>query len=412
MSQRGMAKRIFKRIAILAILGFFACIGLFVLLWAEHNIGVTLPAPTGPFEVGRAIFDWTDDKTADVLAPVPRAKRELLVWIWYPADRGKTSVVDDYMPGPMRSAVESGNGILIGNFLTRDLSKVRGHNLRDTDVSPQQASYPVVMMRAGASLEVMNYSTLAEDLASHGYLVVGFDAPYRSFVVVFPDGRTATRTAENNPENCLGRSAEDVEGCANRLLNVWASDTSFVLDRLQQLNDSGASGKFSGRLDMTRVGAFGHSFGGAATALFCSKDSRCKAGIDLDGATHGDVIRTGLKQPFAFIFSDHSHESGPETSEIQANIQSIYDRLPADSRLRLTIRGANHFTFTDDGALLKSRLVRGIFRVTGRLGLDGPRQLAITSYCLRSFFDAYLKGTHDVRAKIPSPLYPEIQVDD
>ena len=190
-----MAKRIFKRIAILAIAGFFAFIGLFVVLWLEHNIGVTLPAPTGPFAVGRAIFDWTDDKTADSLAPVPGAKRELLVWIWYPADRSKASVVDDYMPGPMRSAVERGNGILIGKFLTRDLSKVSGHSLRDADVSPQQASYPVVMMRAGASLEVMSYSTLAEDLASHGYVVVGFDAPYRSIVVVFPDGRVMRQAA-------------------------------------------------------------------------------------------------------------------------------------------------------------------------------------------------------------------------
>jgi dienelactone hydrolase len=410
MRDREMVARIFKCVATLAFVSFFACSGLFALLWVEHSIGVTLPAPTGPFAVGRAIFDWTDDKTADVLAPVPGAKRELLVWIWYPADRGQASVVDDYMPRPMRSAVERGNGVLIRKFLTQDLSKVRGHSLRDADISPQQTSYPVVMMRAGASLEVMNYSTLAEDLASHGYVVVGFDAPYRSFVVVFPDGRVMTRTPKNNPENCLSRTAQEAELCANRLLNVWTSDMSFVLDRLQQLNDSKASGKLAGRLDMTRVGAFGHSFGGAASLLFCHQDSRCKAGIDLDGAPHGEVIQAGLKQPFAFFLSDHSRESGPETSEIQANIQSIYDRLPAESRLRLTIRGANHFTFTDDGALLKSHLVRGIFRATGRLGMDGPRQLAITSYCLRSFFDAYLKDTHDVRRKIPSPLHPEIQV--
>ena len=201
-----------------------------------------------------------------------------------------------------------------------------------------------------------------------------------------------------------------MDRCANRLLSVWVSDTNFVLDRLQRMNEATDGSKFAGRLDMTRVGAFGHSFGGAATAIFCQQDSRCKAGIDLDGAPHGDVIRTGLKQPFAIMLSDHSRESGPETSQVQADIQSIYDRLPADTRLRLTIRGANHFTFTDDGALLKSHLVRSIFRATGRLGMDGPRQLAVASYCLRSFFDAHLKGTNDLSAKIPSPAYPEIQL--
>jgi len=42
----------------------------------------------------------------------------------------------------------------------------------------------------------MNYSTLAEDLASHGYVVVAFDAPYRTGQVVFPDGRVIARTPE------------------------------------------------------------------------------------------------------------------------------------------------------------------------------------------------------------------------
>jgi len=68
---------------------------------------------------------------------------------------------------------------------------------------------------------------------------------------------------------------------------------AFVLDRLERLNTSDASGKFTGRLDMTRVGVFGHSFGGAAALQFCHEDSRCKAGIDVDGAPHGSAIQAG-----------------------------------------------------------------------------------------------------------------------
>jgi Platelet-activating factor acetylhydrolase, isoform II len=55
-------------------------------------------------------------------------------------------------------------------------------------VSPEQTSYPVVIMRAGASAFTADYTVLAEDLASHGYIVVGLDAPYRTFLVVLPDG--------------------------------------------------------------------------------------------------------------------------------------------------------------------------------------------------------------------------------
>jgi predicted dienelactone hydrolase len=199
--------------------------------------------------------------------------------------------------------------------------------------------------------------------------------------------------------------------CVNKLLTAWTADIGFVLDRLERLNTSDPSGKFTGRLDMTRVGVFGHSFGGAQAAQFCSQDSRCKAGIDVDGSLHGSVIQAGIHKPFMFLLSGYGDfSSDSETRQIKADIQSVYERLPADARLRIVIRGANHFTFTDDGALLKSHILLGIFRGLGKLGIDGRRQLAITSYCVHSFFDAYLKGANVTRLKISSQLYPEIQV--
>ena len=409
MKQPSLAWRIFRGFAVLAMLGVLGVGALLASLRLEHNTEVTLPTPTGAFAVGRAIYDWTDDANVDTLAPAPGTKRELLVWIWYPSVAGQ-GMTNDYVPAPLRVEVERDLGPLLGGLLTRDLSKVHAHSFRNSDVSPQQRSYPVAIMRAGASLEVWNYSTLAEDLASHGYVVVGFDAPYRTFTVVFPDGRVMRRVPENNPELCLERTGQERDRCATRLLTAWTADIAFVLDRLEQLNASDVSGKFTGRLDMTRVGVFGHSFGGAAAALFCHEDSRCKAGIDVDGAPHGSVIQAGIDRPFMFLLSDHSHESDPEGSQIGANIQSIYDRLPPDGRLRVEIRGANHFLFNDDGALLKSHIVMRTLRAFGVVGIDGRRQLAVTAYCLRTFFDTYLRGTSVSRLNISSPLYPEIRV--
>jgi predicted dienelactone hydrolase len=215
------------------------------------------------------------------------------------------------------------------------------------------------------------------------------------------------RTPENNPELVTGRQ---LELRAKKLLAAWTSDMAFALDRLAQLNASDASGRFTGRLDLSRVGVFGHSFGGAQAAQLCHDDSRCKAGIDIDGAPVGSVIQAGIDRPFMFLLSDHSHESGPESSQVMANIQSIYNRLPADGRLLIMIRGANHFTFSDDGAMLKSHVVRGVLRLFGMLGIDGPRQLEVTAYCVHSFFDVYLKGAGSSRLTIASPRYPEIQV--
>src|SRR5438445_12703513 len=174
-------------------------------LWLEHRSEVTLPAPTGPFPVGRTLFDWRDDQ------------RELLVWIWYPAALG--AVLDDYVPAAVRPPASRGFGIF--KLLTRDLSKVHGHSSRNADVSPQQRSYPVVIMRAGASAPVVNYSTLAEDLASHGYVIVAFDAPYRTGQIVFPDGRVIARAPKNNPELFSG---SELTRLADNLLAAWTAD--------------------------------------------------------------------------------------------------------------------------------------------------------------------------------------------
>ena len=290
--------------------------------------------------------------------------------------------------------------------MTRDLSKVHAHGADNADVSPQEQSYPVVILRAGASAPVLNYTTLTEDLASHGYVVVGFDAPYRTTVVAFSDGRVMNRTPQND---CEERKSTEQLDCFNKLLGAWTTDMTFVLDRLEQLNTSqGPDNKFAGRLDLTRVGAFGHSFGGAQALQFCHDDSRCKAGIDIDGRPLGSVIREGVHQPFMFLVSAQIHSSDPENRQVKGDIQSIYDRLPPDGRLFVAIRGANHFTFSDDGALLKSELVRRTLRAFGALGIDGQRQLAVTAYCVRSFFDAHLK--HQAGLKISSESYPEIEI--
>ncbi|MEP6495686.1 MAG: family membership [bacterium] len=393
--------------AILATIGASGVVLLLGSLWLEHRATIELPKPTGAFAVGRAIHVWTDHPRPDTLAP-GAVRRELVVWIWYPADPGKPeAAADDYLPAPLRGAIERARGPLISNLLTRDLAKVTSHSTGNAQLSRQQRSYPVVIMRGGASAEVANYSTLAEDLSSHGYIVVGFDAPYRTNVVVLPDSRVIKRTMDNSPD--IGSSREQADRLA-KLLDAWTADVAFVTDRLEQLNASDSSGKFTGRLDMARLGVFGHSLGGATAAQFCHVDSRCKAGIDVDGALLGTVIQAGISRPFMFLLSDHGRPADSVSGRIETDIRSVYDRLPPGGRLRIAIRGANHFTFSDDGALLKSYAVRGALRAFGGLRIDARRQLAVTAFCVHSFFDEYLKDEGAPKLETLVSAYPELRV--
>src|SRR5262249_51843823 len=139
---RSMVRRIFRVFAVLAMLGILGVGALLGSLCLEHRTQVTLPTPTGPFAVGRALYDWVDDKTLDTLAPVQGTKRELLVWIWYPAMAGQSAAMMDlYVPASLRAPAPPGGDphfsliqrlvIWVFRLLTRDSSKVRSHSVRD-----------------------------------------------------------------------------------------------------------------------------------------------------------------------------------------------------------------------------------------------------------------------------------------
>jgi hypothetical protein len=70
---------------------------------------------------------------------------------------------------------------------------------------------------------------------------------------------------------------------------------------------------------------------------------------------------------------------------------------------RKTLRGANHFAYSDGGGVLGSDLLRRALRLFGILEIDGRRQLAVTTYCL-------LKERSTSPLKLSSPLYPELEI--
>jgi hypothetical protein len=393
-----------KAMAAVAVIALASVAILLLVMWQEHRTGITLPVPTGHFAVGRTTFTWMSEAETDDLAP--GTKRQVLAWVWYPATRSAADGPTEYLPAPWRAALEGRQGTFMRTFFKRDSSLVRAHSLSNAAVSPEKHSYPVVVLRAGGSALTTDFTTLAEDLASHGYFVVGFDAPYRSFVVVLPDGRVVTRSPAYNVENANGNLADPVIG---KLLAMWTSDTAFVVSQLQRLNDD-TSGGFDGRMDLQRLGMFGHSFGGATALQFCHVDSRCKAALDLDGIPFGSVVGDGLTKPGMFLLSDHSREmADPSSRQVLAEIQSIYDRLPR-GRLYLTIRTANHFSFSDQ-ILLNSRAAMSLLRVAGIGGLDARRGLAISADYVHTFFDVYLNGAPDAALTSLAGKYREIRIE-
>ncbi len=244
-----MANRIFRRaVKTFGVLALIAVVGIATLLgslWLDHTRSTMLPTPTGPYKVGRTTYASTDETRLNPFAPAPNTRQELGIWMWYPAAPTPSAKTSEYLPEYWRRALEQHEGFILGKLLSRDLARIKTHSWTDADISPQQPFYPVVLLRAGSGALSTDYTSIAEDLASHGYVVVSFDAPYRTVIMPFPDGRVTTRSVRDDVERMPHAEAERF---ANRLVNAWVADGKFVLDKLQQLNAGDPASRFKGML--------------------------------------------------------------------------------------------------------------------------------------------------------------------
>jgi hypothetical protein len=165
------------------------------------------------------------------------------------------------------------------------------------------SGFPVLLFSHGWNGFRAQNTYQVQELASYGYVVVGIDHTYGARVTVFPDGTIAG----NNPQAVApGESWSVMERAERRLVDQWSGDLGFVVDSLAALNRDDPVHGLSARLDLNRVGVFGHSIGGGAAIRFCSQDARCKAGLSEDAAmtpVAQDTLDRGVSQPFLFMFS-------------------------------------------------------------------------------------------------------------
>jgi predicted dienelactone hydrolase len=125
------------------------------------------------------------------------------------------------------------------------------------------------------------YASLIEDLVTHGYVVVAIDHTYDAAVVTMLDGGTAYANTSWQPSDTA--DASTMWDTYDQHIETWVADARFVLDQVTTWQSADPQGLVTGRLDLDRVGMFGHSYGGATAAQCCALDARFKAGINLEG---------------------------------------------------------------------------------------------------------------------------------
>lgn len=351
---------------------------------AAPEPGLCLPEPTGRYPAGVTSLWLTDTSRPDPWAAGMSA-RELMVSLWYPAASSDGPRAPYMTPAEAELQFTSRGITGVSPGL---LSTTRTNAAVDAAPAGLQGAAPLVVLSPGFTNSRSVLTALAEDLASHGYVVAGIDHTYESFATAFPDGRIAT---------CLARERRrGGEGFWEKLVAGRAADAAFVLDEL-----TGANPAWPGAvlIDPSVVAMAGHSVGGAAALAAMAADSRIRAGLDMDGALPVPIPGQSLPRPFLFLGKESNYTPGSGGSA--ATWERDWKRLTGWKRW-LVVADAVHASFTDLGLLAD----QGGIDVGA--GLPGTRSLDITRAYVRAFFDQHLRGIPQSLLDQPSPHFPEV----
>ncbi|MEV6912233.1 lipase [Amycolatopsis sp. NPDC051071] len=397
---------------------------------AAEQAKLAVPALTGQYDIGTTDLHLVDQARPDPWKPERR--RELMVTVTYPADR--------FADGPRAPWVSPAMGAVVDQGLASEDSLGLPAGSIDWTSAKRRAEVgvptapgapkPVVLFSPGFGGPRETYTALVDDLASRGYVVVSLSHTFESAAVEFPGGRLETALSpEFTPE------------FMKKALDVRVGDSRFVLDQLAKIT-RGQNPDAENRplprglgwsLDLSKVGAYGHSYGGFTAGETMVHDRRVDAGINLDGAMAtasgnppgsayipGEVTKRGLDRPFMLMGAEGVDETGKPLQHTHRTPE--FDRSWADfwanqrgwKRDLLLSGGSTHMAYSDLQTVvpqLGSR-VTPEKRVAAIGTIDPRRSLAAQRDYVGAFFDLHLKGRDRHLFDGESPLHPNIDFID
>lgn len=347
-----------------------------------------LPAPKGPYKVGTFERAWTDTSRDEIFTEAAGDKREVMVRVWYPA-----SVPAGAQPAPYFLQLHEAEFIADSLELpTAAFGLIFTNSFQDAAMVQGRERFPVVLFSPGYGMSRTLYSAVAEELASQGYVVAAMAHTY-SAAVAFPDGRKLPQTVQVAEDEALNRKIQD----------AWTADARFVLDQLTALNTNDPQGRLTGRLDLERVGMFGHSFGGSTSGEACRVDARFKAGINMDGTFFGQPA-AGATVPFLMLGAGRDDDD-PSWVTFSQNLKG--------AGYWARIAGAGHANFGDVQLLLPfvRALAPDFDPASVDLGpIDGARGFVVSSVYPLAFFDKHLRAKPSPLLNGNSPDFPEVNL--
>ncbi|KAK4909381.1 hypothetical protein LTR49_021833 [Elasticomyces elasticus] len=372
---------------------------------------VVIPAPYGKYGVDITEIVLTDITRLDPFAPYA-VNRSVIVSAFQPvALRSECDWRDvPYMPEQAAALMDKNTGfpILEGTFESfrmqvcspkRQRAYAKHHSWSKTEI-------PLVLMSPGNSASRLEYSVVAQAVASQGYTVVTIDHPYDAKFVVFPDGEVVNAVI-NEPDARIPKQLKVLE----LLVDTRVSDARFVHDELEK--PAIVHHLFSNLSpycapNTNHVAMIGHSLGGVTAMLASSNDNRVIGTLNMDGGLDGvrSFHQDGTDVPVLLFESDSN--SLPNTQ--QPDWPKIWPQL-RDWKPWLRLDRSEHGTFTDFPYLVH---LSGIEPVPPEMAtaigrISGDRLMEIISACVDAFLDFVLRAKHRKLLEGPTEAFSEVE---
>jgi predicted dienelactone hydrolase len=369
---------------------------------------IQLDTPTGTYAIGKMSKHFVDESRDEPFTKSADDHREVIADIWYPSD---TEVMDSNR-APFHSNIEQVTNEVAGvlgfpSFLLDNFHGIITHSALNVEVSNNQPSYPVIFYsHANFGFSSQNTSQF-EELASYGYIVISLSHPYIGTGVVL----------EKGPITTLGDMTWPTDEEAQLVMETMSDDAIFVLNELERINDQDPDHILAGKMNLDQLGYFGHSYGGASAANALAKDTRFKAGINMDGYPFGRAPDIGIKQPFMYMLSTKlktADEMSDHEFEAMDLDKETYERYMGEREHKqnssikgdgymATIQGTSHFDFSEFGRWSP------LGKTLGFSGSLEPSYLhKMINEVILAFFDKYLKGEANNLLNIK---YPELRIE-
>lgn len=350
-----------------------------------------LPAPTGPYLLGTDIFHLIDPLRDEEFTEETGDNREFMMQLWYPRENTSIGDLVPYMDYHTFHWLKQQSPLPLFMIPDHAYTFIHTHALTNAIPTRKNTSFPLIIFSHGYDGVRAIYTSLIENLASHGFIVAALDHPYIAGITVFPDGRIINLAPV--PTNPAKR-----EEYFHKALDAVTGDITCALNFLTDLARTNIT--WNHLLDLSHVGVYGHSFGGGAAAMICHLDDRVTAGLALDGYFQGDVVDQGLDKPFLMMLAEGHFDKDTVT-------QTLWTKITGGA-YRAEVMGSTHYGYTDVGLLL-SHLTPLLPRQTVGFGTIEPKRLIhITNAYEQAFFGIYLTGENLESLLTLSHLYEEV----